>query len=231
MGGAAASPNPSGVLYDEAMKVLSVNVGQPREVVVDDRLVRTSIFKSPVTGRIPIRNNNLAGDAQSDLSVHGGRAKAIYAYPHEHYAFWRKQLPDVDLQPGHFGENLTIEGLREEDVHVGDRLKIGSAELLVTQPRLPCYKLGIRFGRADMVKRFLASRRTGFYLSVAVEGDLGTGDTIEIVERHPAAISIPELLRMYLREGVGPDRLRKAIAIPALSEAWRTDLQKQLVDL
>ncbi len=213
------------------MKVLSVSVGQPREVVVDDRLVRTSIFKSPVTGRVPIRNNNLAGDAQSDLSVHGGRAKAIYAYPHEHYAFWRQQLPGVELQPGHFGENLTIEGLLEEDVNLGDRLTIGSAELLVTQPRLPCFKLGIRFGREDMVKRFLDSRRTGFYLSVAVEGDLGAADAIEIVERHPAAVSIPELLRMYLKERVASDRLREAIAIPALSDSWRRDFQKQLANV
>ena len=209
------------------MKVLTVSVGQPREVMADDRLVRTSIFKSPVSGRIPIRHNNLAGDAQSDLSVHGGRAKAIYAYPHEHYAFWRGQLPDVDLQPANFGENLTIEGLLEDDVHIGDRLKIGSAELVVTQPRLPCYKLGIRFGRPDMVKRFLASRRTGFYLAVTVEGDVGTGDTIELIERHPAAISIPELLRMYLKEGVSSDRVRMAIAIPALSDSWRAELQKQ----
>ncbi len=213
------------------MKVLSVSVGQPREVVVDDRLVRTSIFKSPVTGRVPIRNNNLAGDAQSDLSVHGGRAKAIYAYPHEHYAFWRQQLPGVELQPGHFGENLTIEGLLEEDVNLGDRLTIGSAELLVTQPRLPCFKLGIRFGREDMVKRFFDSRRTGFYLSVAVEGDLGAADAIEIVERHPAAVSIPELLRMYLKERVASDRLREAIAIPALSDSWRRDFQKQLANV
>jgi MOSC domain-containing protein YiiM len=212
------------------VKVLSVSVGQPREVVVDDRLVRTSIFKSPVSGRVPIRNNNLAGDAQSDLSVHGGRAKAIYAYPHEHYAFWRQQLPGVELQPGHFGENLTIEGLLEEDVHLGDRLTIGSAELVVTQPRLPCFKLGIRFGHEDMVKRFLDSRRTGFYLSVAVEGDLGAADTIEIVERHPAAVSIPELLRMYLKERVAPDRLREAIAIPGLSDSWRRDFQKQLAN-
>jgi MOSC domain-containing protein YiiM len=207
-----------------------VSVGAPREVVVDDRVVRTSIFKSPVTGRIPIRNNNLAGDAQSDLSVHGGRAKAIYAYPHEHYAFWREQLPGVDLQAGHFGENLTTEGLLEGDVHLGDRVRIGSTELVVTQPRLPCHKLGIRFGRDDMVKRFLASRRTGFYLSVAVEGDIGAADTIEIVERHPAAVSIAELLRMYFKEGVAPDRLREAIAIPALSDAWRRDLQRQLAN-
>ena len=208
------------------MKLLSVSVGQPHEVVAGDRLVRTSIFKSPVAGRIPIRANNLAGDAQSDLSVHGGRAKAIYAYPHEHYSFWREQLPGVDLQPGHFGENLTIEGLLEKDVHLGDRMRIGSAELVVTQPRLPCYKLGIRFGREDMVKRFLTSRRTGFYLSVAVEGDVGAGDGIEILDPHPAAISIPELLRMYLKESVPPDRLREAIAVPALSDVWRREFQK-----
>lgn len=211
--------------------MLAVSVGRPRDVVVGDRLVRTSIFKSAVRGRIPIRNNNLAGDAQSDLSVHGGRAKAIYAYPHEHYAFWPEQLPGVDLQPGHFGENLTIEGLLEDDVHVGDRLKIGSAELVVTQPRLPCYKLGIRFGREEMVKRFLDSRRTGFYMSVAVEGDIGAGDTIQIVERHPAAVSIRELLRMYLKERVAADRLREAIAIPALPDGWRRDLQKQLANV
>jgi MOSC domain-containing protein YiiM len=214
--------------YDTSVKVLSVSVGVPRVVVVDDRLVRTSIFKSPARGRIPIRNNNLAGDEQSDLSVHGGRAKAIYAYPHEHYAFWREQLPGVDLRFGHFGENLTIEGLLEEDVHVGDRLTVGSAALVVTQPRLPCYKLGIRFDRADMVKRFLESRRTGFYLSVAVEGDIGAGDTIEIVERDPAAVSIPELLRMYLEKPVDPDRLRQAIAIAALPDGWRRNLQKQV---
>ena len=210
------------------MKLLSVNVGAPREVVADDRIVRTSIFKSPVAGRVPIRNHNLEGDAQSDLSVHGGRAKAIYAYPVEHYSFWRAELPGVDLQPGHFGENLTISGLLEDDVHVGDRLKVGSAELVVTQPRLPCYKLGIRLGRADIVKRFLASRRTGFYLSVAVEGDVAAGDALEVLERHPAGVSIPELLGLYLKDVTAPERLREVIAIPALSDAWRTDLQKQL---
>ena len=210
------------------MKVLSVNVGLPREVVADNRLVTTSIFKSAVSGRIPIRNNNLAGDQQSDLSVHGGRAKAVYAYPHEHYEFWSGQLPGIQLRPGNFGENLTVEGLLEDDVHVGDRLKIGSSELVVTQPRMPCFKLGIRFGRADMVKRFLASGRSGFYFAVAVEGDLAAGDAIEILERHPAAVTIPELLRMYLTDDVEPGRLREVVAIPALSDAWRNELIKRL---
>ena len=208
--------------------MLSVNVGLPREVVADNRLVLTSIFKSPVSGRLPIRNHNLAGDQQSDRSVHGGRAKAVYAYPHEHYEFWRDQLPGVELQPGNFGENLTLEGLLEDGVHIGDRLRIGSSELVVTQPRLPCFKLGIRFGRADMVKRFTDSGRSGFYLSVAIEGDVAAGDAIEILERHPAAVSIPELLRMYLSKGDAPERLRDVLAIAALSDAWRTDLQKRL---
>lgn len=211
-----------------AVKLVSVNVGLPREVMAGTRLVRTSIFKSPVAGRVPIRNHNLAGDQQSDLSVHGGPDKAIYAYPHEHYVYWREQLGDTDLQPGQFGENLTLEGVLEREVHVGDRLRVGSAALVVTQPRMPCFKLGIRFDRPDMVKRFLDSRRSGFYLAVETEGDLGAGDTVEVVERHPAALSIPELLRMYLNEGVDPDRVRDAIAIPALPDEWRSHLQRLL---
>ena len=212
------------------MKILSVNVGLPRAVVAGDRLVHTSIFKSPVAGRIPIRDNNVAGDQQSDLSVHGGRAKAVYVYPHEHYQYWEEQLPDAHLQFGNFGENLTSEGLLEGNVHVGDRLRIGSAEFVVTQPRMPCYKLGIRFGRPDMVKRFLESRRSGFYLAVSREGDVATGDAIEVIERHHAAISIPELLGMYLKEAAPGERLREAVAIPALSDAWREELRRRLPD-
>jgi MOSC domain-containing protein YiiM len=206
------------------MKLLSVNVGLPREVQADGRTVLTSIFKSPVSGRVPIRGNNLAGDQQSDLKVHGGRAKAVYAYPSEHYAFWREQLPAVDLPWGRFGENLTIEGVLETDVHVGDRLRIGTAELVVTQPRMPCFKLGIRFDDPGMLKRFLDSRRSGFYLMVAKEGDVAAGDRIEVVERHAAAVSIRELLAMYVREAGDEERLRTVVDIPALSDAWRKDL-------
>ena len=213
---------------DQRMRVLSVNVGLPREVVVDNHRVPTSIFKAPVSGRVPVRQHNLAGDQQSDLSVHGGPAKAVYAYPREHYAFWREELPGVDLQPGHFGENLTVEGLREDDVHVGDRLRVGTAELVVTQPRLPCYKLGIRFGRADMVKRFHKSERSGFYLSVHVEGDVAAGDAIEILERNLAAVSITELLRLYFDDDADHARLREVIAIPALPSTWRDELQERV---
>ena len=206
------------------MQVLSVNVGLPREVHSGRTTVLTSIFKSPVAGRVAIVGDNLAGDRQSDLSVHGGPNKAVYVYPSEHYGFWRDALPGVDLPPGVFGENLTTEGLTEEEVHVGDRLRIGSAELMVTQPRLPCFKLGIRFDRADMVKRFLASRRSGFYLAVVTEGSVAAGDPVEFVSRDTDAVSIRELVGMYAGEDTTPDRLRAAVENPALPESWRSSL-------
>jgi MOSC domain-containing protein YiiM len=210
------------------MKVLSVNVGLPREVVAGDEVVLTSIFKEPVSGRVPIRDHNLAGNQQADLRVHGGVSKAVYAYPSEHYPFWREQLDRPDLTWGTFGENLTIEGLLEDAVHLGDRLRIGSAELVVTQPRLPCFKLGIRLSRPDIVKSFMASRRSGFYLAVASEGDIAADDTIAIVARDPDAVSIRELLAIHQRERQDTERLRRVVAHPALSDSWRTDLGKRL---
>ena len=152
------------------MKLLSVNVGLPREIEWQGKRVRTSIFKSASAGHVRVMTLNAEGDEQSDLSVHGGVHKAVYAYPSEHYPFWREEVPGVDLPLGTFGENFTTEGLFEEAVHIGDRFRVGSAEFIVTQPRLPCFKLGIRFGRPEMVKRFLRSGRTGFYLAVLEEG-------------------------------------------------------------
>src|SRR5262249_21160544 len=146
------------------MKLVSVNVGLPREVTWHGRIVTTGIFKQPVSGRIALRKLNLDGDRQADLGVHGGEYKAVYCYPFEHYAYWKRELPGRNLPLGVFGENFTTEGFGENSVHLGDRFSIGSAEVVVTQPRLPCYKLGVRFEADDMVKRFLASARTGFYL-------------------------------------------------------------------
>src|SRR5712691_12704663 len=154
------------------MKLLSVNVGLPREVLWNGKLVRTSIFKTPVKGRVQVATLNIKGDQQSDLSVHGGADKAVYAYPSEHYSYWRKALPDVDLSWGAFGENFTTEGLLEDQVRIGDRFRVGSAEFMVTQPRMPCFKLGIRFNRMEMVKDFLESKRSGFYFAVLREGDV-----------------------------------------------------------
>ena len=161
-----------------AMKIVSLNVGLPREVLWHGQPVTTGIFKSPTTERIRLRKLNLDGDRQADLTVHGGEHKAVYCYPVEHYDYWRKKLPGRDLPPGSFGENFTTEGLLEDNVHLGDRFAINDAEVIVTQPRLPCYKLGVRFQSDEMVKKFLASRRIGFYVAVTREGNVAAGDEI-----------------------------------------------------
>ncbi len=176
-------------------KLVSINVGIPREVVEKGKTVTTGIFKEPVEGRVLLRRLNLDGDKQADLSVHGGVNKAVYAYPFEYYEYWRTVLPYVNLHWGMFGENFTTEGLLDDAVRIGDRFRIGSAEVVVTQPRLPCYKLGIRFGRADMVKRFLASGRTGFYFAVLREGDVGAGDAIELIGREEGSNTVAEIVR------------------------------------
>lgn len=210
------------------MKLVSVNVGRPREVDFQGRRVSTGIFKQPVSGRVRLRRLNLDGDAQADLSVHGGPDKAVYAYPVEHYDYWRRELAGRDLPWGMFGENFTTQGLREEDVRIGDRFRIGSAELVVTQPRLPCYKLGVKFGDRGMVKRFLASRRTGFYLAVAQEGEAGAGDAIELLERNANSISVADVTRLYAFQPNDWEMLARALDSEALPAGWREHFEKQL---
>lgn len=181
------------------MEITSVNVGMPRRIEWQGRVVETGIFKEPVSGRVRVNRFNLEGDRQADLTVHGGAEKAVYVYPAEHYPFWRGELPELEFPRGAFGENLTTSGLTESTVHIGDRLGIGSAEFVVTQPRMPCYKLGVRFGRPDMPKRFMRSGRTGFYLAVTREGDVGAGDAIAVLQRHPEAVSVADVASMYFR--------------------------------
>jgi MOSC domain-containing protein YiiM len=177
------------------MKVLSVNVGLPRLVEYRGEPVATGIYKEPVAGRAQVGEFNLAGDGQADLSVHGGYYKAVYVYPSEHYEFWKRELPKMDLPFGMFGENLTTLGITETDVFVGDRWRIGTAEFVVTQPRQPCFKLGIRFGRGDIIKRFANSGRTGFYLAIEKTGELGAGDEIELLSREINKSSIFDIVR------------------------------------
>jgi MOSC domain-containing protein YiiM len=160
-------------------KILSVQVGQPRELTWMGRTMLTSIFKEPVAGRVMLRTLNLDGDRQADLTVHGGREKAIYLYPSEHYELWRKEMPGVNLPWGAFGENLTITGLLEPEMHIGDRLRVGDAELAVTKPRFPCTKLQAKFQSEEFMSRFLHSGRSGFYCEVLREGLVGAGDAIE----------------------------------------------------
>ena len=208
------------------MRVLSVNLGLPREVEWRNEPVTTAIHKAAVSGPVRVRRLNLDGDRQADLSVHGGPDKAVYVYPSEHYPFWKEELPGVALPWGAFGENLTVEGVNETAVRVGDVLRAGTAEFIVTQPRLPCYKLNIRFQRPDMVKRFLRSGRTGFYLAVIKEGELAAGDEIHLIPTDRSAVTIPEVVTLYTGKKEDSALLRRAIATPALPQSWREYFQK-----
>src|SRR6202166_2318655 len=185
------------------MKLVSVNTGLPREVRWHGRIVTTAIFKEPAGDRVALRKLNLDGDRQADLTVHGGEHKAVYCYPLVHYDYWRRELPGQELPMGVFGENFTTDGLLEDSVHLGDRLSVGSAEVVVTQPRLPCYKLGVRFGSDDMVKRFLASGRTGFYVAVLREGEVGAGDEMKVMAREPNAVAVSEITHLYVAKRYG----------------------------
>ncbi len=208
--------------------MVSVNVGLPREVSWQGKLVTTGIFKEPLDGPVMIRTLNLDGDGQADLTVHGGASKAVYAYPSEHYDYWRAELPGVDLPWGMFGENFTTEGLLEEAVYIGDKFRIGETEVMVTEPRMPCYKLGIKFGRADIIKRFLASRRTGFYFAVVHEGMVGAGDAVELTGREQQEISVADITRLYAFEKIDLQSLRRAIEVEALPENWKGYFKHQL---
>jgi MOSC domain-containing protein YiiM len=212
-----------------AMKLVSVNVGLPREMEWQGKLIRTSIFKSPARGRVRVNRFNLEGDEQSDLSVHGGVDKAVYAYPSEHYAFWRTELPRSDLPWGIFGENLTIEGFSEEAVCIGDYLQIGTAKFVVTQPRLPCYKLGIRLGDQAIVRRFLRSGRTGFYLAVAEEGYLTAGDRIELLTKDEHGVTVADLFSLHTADEISEDLIRRVRMLPALPSFWQDQLKNRVV--
>lgn len=213
------------------MKVISLNVGRPRLVVDRGREVSTGIFKSPVSGPLMLRQTNFDGDRQADLKNHGGMNKATYAYPSEHYEFWRGELPGVELTWANFGENLTTEGLLESDARVGDRFRIGGAVVRVAQPRLPCFKLGIRFGRDDMVKRFLASGRSGIYFSVVAEGLVQAGDTIELLERDERGITIADVNRAYGHSRENLDLLRHIIELEILPPGLHGDFVERLASL
>src|SRR5437868_4184874 len=212
------------------MKLISVNVGLPREIDVNGKSVRTSIWKDPVQGRVHVSTLNLHGDQQSDLSVHGGVDKAVYLYPSEHYAYWRGELPEVELPWGAFGENFSAEGILEDQIRIGDRLRIGSAEFMVTQPRMPCFKLGIRFNRRDMVKRFLQSKRSGFYLAVIREGEVENGDAIEFTQRQENGVTITEIVNLYSTDSENQNLIHRATELPALPQSWKDYFRKRLWD-
>lgn len=213
------------------MKLISVNVGLPRTIIWKGRPVTTGIFKEPVEGPVMLRRLNLAGDKQADLSVHGGLGKAAYVYPAEHYVYWQQEFPGMQLPWGMFGENLTTQGLLEEVIHIGDRLRIGLAEVMVTEPRMPCYKLALKFGRDDIIKRFLQSGRSGFYLAVLQEGEVKAGDPIKIIQRDPHQVTVADIVRLYVQEKDNLELLRRAVQVEALSAGWRDYFGEQIVKL
>jgi MOSC domain-containing protein YiiM len=213
------------------MKIVSLNVGLPRDVMWHGHTVTTGIYKEPVAGRVALRRLNLDGDRQADLTVHGGEYKAVYCYPVAHYEYWKKELPGRELPMGMFGENFTTDGLSEDSAHLGDRFAVGSAEVVVTQPRLPCYKLGVKFQSDDMVRRFLASGRSGFYLAVTREGEVATGDEIKMISRDENAVPVSEITRLYIAKRYDGDdmkSLRRALRVTALPESWKQYFRERL---
>lgn len=209
-------------------QLVSLNVGLPRLAVYKGQTINTGIFKQPVAGPVSLRTLNLDGDRQADLSVHGGPFKAVYGYPSEHYAFWKRELPDANLPWGAFGENFTTEGLFEADLHIGDQLQIGTAILMVRQPRLPCFKLAAKFRRDDILERFLDSGLSGFYFSVEKEGVVTVGDSMEFLSRVRKGITIAETNRVYAHDRYNRELLEKAIATPALPEEFRAYYARRL---
>jgi len=216
------------------MKVISVNVGLPRQVSYEKRQVVTSIFKKPVDGMVKVTTLNLEGDAQADLSVHGGFDKAVYSYSEEHYKYWKEVYPTIDMPFGMFGENLTTQGLNEDMVNIGDQYQIGSSRLIVTQPRMPCYKLGIKFGRMDILKKFVNSQRPGIYYKVLEEGELGTGDSIKLLYRDKNNVTINDIVRLYIndyKDDENISKMKRATKIKFLPKPWRIYFGQKIAQL
>ncbi len=209
-------------------KLLSVNIGRPQLVMRNGAAVSTAIYKKPIAGRVVLRTLNLDGDRQADLSVHGGPSKAVYLYPSEHYAFWQAEFPDTEFEPGMFGENFTTLGLSEPETNIGDKFRIGDAVVMVTEPRMPCYKLGVRFGRVDIIKKFLVSGRSGFYCSVLEEGEVGAGDRIDLIKRAQDRVRVSDITRLYTSEQRSVEMLRQAIELEALPESWKEHFRLRL---
>ena len=208
-------------------KVLSVNVSLPKEIDFEGHKVTTGIFKKPIKRRVMLKTLNLDGDKQADLTVHGGPDKAVYAYPMEHYEYWRQVFPTIEMSNGMFGENFTTEGLMESEVCIGDVFQIGSSKVIATQPRMPCYKLGVKFGRMDVLKKFLASGRPGIYFKVSKEGEVGAGDTIEQIGKDPNRITISDIVRLYTSKK-DIQSMRRAVKVNALPEGWRHHFFEQI---
>ena len=211
-----------------SLKIVSLNVSLPKTVEFRGHNVSTGIYKEPVQGKIKLKTLNLDGDKQADLTVHGGPDKAVYAFPSESYPYWQEQYPDLNMTWGMFGENFTTEGLFEDQANIGDEYQIGTAKLAVTQPRMPCFKLGIRFGKGDVIKKFFAHQKSGIYFKVLEEGEVESGDEIKLIRRDGNNVTVQDVMRTYGEEKDHLDLIQRAIKIDALPEGWRSHYQEIL---
>ncbi|QCK14197.1 MOSC domain-containing protein [Mangrovivirga cuniculi] len=213
------------------MQLKSIFVGKPKEVMYNGKIISTGIFKNEISGAVKVNKYNLEGDKQADLTVHGGENKAVYAYPVEHYEFWKKIRPDLQFEPGVFGENLSVSGLFEGEVNVGDQYKIGTAVLSVTTPRLPCFKLGIRMNDTKIIKDFMDAERSGFYFKVIKEGVINPGDKIELIHQDSYGLTICDLVKLHTTEKTNSELLLKAIEAPELQDDWKEKFAEKLNEL
>ena len=212
------------------MQLIAVNAGLPREVDWNGKPILTSIFKRPVAGPVAVKGQNVVGDRQADLRYHGGVDKAVYGYPSEHYPFWREAYPDLEDGWGLFGENLTTTGLTEDRLHIGDVLRIGTVKLRVSQPRMPCFKLGIRHGKPDLIKAFQKALRPGFYLRIEREGTLEAGDSIEVTHSVTEAPTVREIVELQRPPARDRAAIERALALQTLGPEWRVQLEKRLAE-
>src|SRR5262245_61679987 len=208
--------------------LLAVNVGMPRDVPWHGAAVHTGVWKTPVTGSRMVRRLNIDGDGQGDLAGHGGEYRAVMVYQIESYRYWEKELGRTDLVHGNFGENFTVDGLPDDEVCIGDRFRIGAAEFEVTQPRVTCYRVGLRMNEPRMAALLVSHHRPGFYLRVLREGEVQAGDEIVKIGSGPEAMTVVEIDALLYLGGRTRDRLAAALRIPALSPGWRTSIQALL---
>ena len=209
-------------------KLLSVNVSLPREITVNGKAVRTGIFKESVNGRVHVRTLNIDGDGQADLIGHGGEMRAVLVYSFENYAYWAAELGRTDFSFGQFGENFTVEQMLDDEIHVGDRFRIGTAVFEVSQPRVPCYKLALKMRTDRFYSRLLQSGRPGFYFRVLEEGEVGPGDTIHRLCEHPVGMTVRQMSNMLYFEKGDIDGARRALRIDAMSPGWRQSFETRL---
>jgi len=212
------------------MQLVSINISLPKPISYNGKEVLSGIFKQAITSPVFVAKNNIEGDGQADRVNHGGEHKAVYAFSHDHYAYWQEALQSPNLPIGAFGENLTITNLDEEQLHIGDQLRIGELVLEVSQPRVPCYKLGLALGNKNAPEMFIKRFETGVYFRVKQEGTICTHDTVEVIKRSVHAVSVKSLFKAYFDKSMENSLavLTAGLKVPELAPEWQAKIKKRL---